>query len=238
MRSLLPFCLLVIVASCSKDQNGIGGKRLESVTVNGKLYERFSYDAQARLQKSDLFGHCMLSPMDEEEFIYDGDRLVKTIATSRSLYSSSTASCDPAGGLRTEKTYTYNSAGKIDKVKLPNSSVQFFYNNAGLVERQVIDNNPAYTNRYEYDARGNLVKVIDNQGSVTTYEYDDKKNPYYLIKVHPSIITAFNVSPNNVVRGLGSGAVFFTRQFTYHSDGLPATVTESNIPSTYTFNYR
>ncbi len=238
MRNILPFCLLILLGSCSKDAGNATGMKLESVTMDGKTYERFSYDAKGRLENFDLFGHCTVSPMDEEKYSYDGDRLVKTLAISRSIYSSSTASCDPAGGLRTEKTYTYNSAGKIEKINLPNSSVQIYYNNAGLVERQLIDNNPAYTYRYEYDARGNLVTYTDNQGGVTTYEYDNKKNPYYLVKLHPSIITAFNASPNNVVSGLGSGVVFFTRQFTYNSQDLPATVVESNIASVYTYNYK
>ena len=69
-------------------------------------------------------------------------------------------------------------------------------------------------------------------------EYDAKKNPFYLVKMTPSIITAFNVSPNNVVKGLGNGTVFFTRQFTYNDNGLPATVVESTNGLTYTYHYK
>ena len=238
MRTLLSFFVLFCLVSCSKEGTQPGNSLLESITVDGKINERFLYNSDGKLEKFERFAHCTTSPMDEEEYHYNAGKLVRISSVSRSLYSSSFASCDPATGVRNEQVSTYDSQGRLTRVSTANSYRDFYYNSAGLVEKQVLDGNSQHSYFYEYDSRGNVTRYTDNTGMVTQYEYDNKTNPLYLAKLSPGTLIAFYMSPNNIVKGSGNGTVYFTRQFTYNSNGLPATLIESTSPTVYTFNYK
>ena len=238
MRILLSFFVRFLLASCSKDTAGPGDSMLESITVDGKINERFLYNSDRKLEKFERFAHCTTSPMDEEQYHYEVGKLVKISSVSRSLYSSSFASCDPSTGVRNDQVFTYDNQGRLTKVTTANSYRDFYYNSAGRIEKQVIGGNSQHSYFYEYDARGNVTRYTDNTGMVTQYEYDNKTNPFYLAKLSPGTLIAFFMSPNNVVKGSGNGTVYFTRQFTYNSNGLPATLIESTSSTIYTFNYK
>ena len=78
MRTFLSFCVLLLLASCSKESGtGSSGELLESISVNGKIDERFFYNNDGQLRKFERFLHCTTSPMDEEEYHYGAGKLVK-----------------------------------------------------------------------------------------------------------------------------------------------------------------
>ncbi len=152
------------------------------------------------------------------------------------MYSSTSAICNPDLGVKSTLTFDYDATGRIIKVTGPNSYWQFTYNARGLVEKQVVDGNSQFTQLFEYDTRGNLVKHTDYAGAVITYQYDNNINPFYAMKLRPAFITPFYISPNNVISGDGGSG--FTRQFKYNGAGLPLSVTESTNGRTYYFHYQ
>lgn len=163
-------------------------------------------------------------------------------STTRSIFSSTSAHCDPEKGLNAIVAFEYDDDGLVSKIHYGYTYRTLTYDNVGRVVSSAlyaaVDDQYRSLNEliseeeYGYDSRGNLVSV-DGPDGVTTYEYDDKPNPYYQIRHKPQFITPFNVSPNNVIRGHGFNE--FERTFTYHASGLPAT--ESSGGLTYEFVY-
>lgn len=235
MKCLTCLIVLSILSSCTKDKVNLNGESLVRVTLNGKLQESYSYLSSGLLDYYKYYGSCTQNPMDEELYIYEGGHL-KTIQTiSRSHYSATTAQCDPTGGDVFHHAFNYDGTGKILTVVRSMSTATFIYNQQGFIEKQVLVYGSMQTETlYEYDSRGNMIKETSPGGNIIYYEYDDKPNPHYLGKHRPHLLTAFNISPNNVVKG--TGTTVFTRQLTYKANGLPATITDSN-GATYTYEY-
>lgn len=48
-----------------------------------------------------------------------------------------------------------------------------------------------YNSTFKYDASGNLVETTDSQGNITQYEFDNKINPYFLMKRSPDVLITF-----------------------------------------------
>ena len=237
------YFVLIIFAStffsCTKDSavNG-NGMLLTRVTTGSKTYESFQYNTDGQLSIYKYFGFCETSPMDEDNFMYENKRLKKLGMVTRSLYSSTTATCDPASGISSENLFEYNVSGQLVKIIRQNSFSELIYNSKDLVEKLVLNGGGLQSfYLFEYDSRGNITKQTDPQGTVTTYNYDDKFNPYYLIRHRPNLITAYNSSPNNVIRST-SGGYTFTRHFEYNRRGLPISVSESTASTIYQFEYR
>jgi hypothetical protein len=236
MRYVFAILVLLACVSCSKENASSRGQVLVSITLNGKTDERFVYNAGGKLERYEHFSFCTTTPMDEEVYHYNVNLLTSVSLTSRSMYSSTLAICNPDLGVKSTLHFDYDAQGRIEKVTGPNSYWQFAYNARGLVEKQVVDGNSQFTQLFEYDTRGNLVKQTDYAGTVITYQYDNKINPFYVMKLRPAFITPFYVSPNNVVSG--GGGTGFTRQFEYNGAGLPLSVTESTNGLTYYFHYK
>jgi RHS repeat protein len=240
MKYPLYIALLMLFISCKKEPGSINwnGKLLTRVSANGKTYETFQYNADKQLLKYKYFGFCDVNPTDEDNFFYENKKLKKVESVIRSMYSSSTAICDPATGISSDASFEYNSQGQLIKIFHGTSFSDLIYNGKGLIEKVALNGGgPQTFYLFEYDARGNVIKQTDPQGGVITYEYDNKLNPFYLIRHKPHVITAFNLSPNNVVKGT-SGGNSFTRHIEYNQDGLPASVTESTNNTVYQFQYQ
>jgi hypothetical protein len=67
------------------------------------------------------------------------------------------------------------------------------------------------------------------------YEYDNKKNPFYVMKLKPGWISAFNTSPNNVIKGTGNFGSFERKIISYLND-LPLAVRQDDV--TFAFVYQ
>lgn len=223
--------------SCTKESPDNRQRQLISLTINDALNESFEYNADGNLARESYYFSCT-KPADEFTYSYTGNRLDKIESITRSLYSSTASICGGAAGIHAVENFEYDNLQRIKKIVRDNSSTTYTYNNLGLVERAEITGG-GYTvfSTYTYDSRNNLVEESGSQGQGTTrYEFDNKINPYYGIRSRPGIITAFNRSPNNVVKitGLTSSQ---TISYEYNAAGYPVKMFDTN-GATYVYQYR
>lgn len=237
MKALL-FVSVFLFFGCKKNAADEGnGNRLQAITSGGKIYERFQYNENGLLVKEEWFSGCETTPMNEFIYVYNGTRpdTIKTVM--RSLYSSTSALCDPAMGIKSYTRLEYDNGGRLIKETRANgSNSTYYYNVQGFVEKAVVNDggNNNYTHTYKRDAAGNIIELRYAQGDVMQYEYDNKINPYYEIKKYTGNITAFNNSPNNVVKikhANGSSEI----RYEYNSQGLPVKMIDNGAD--YLFVY-
>ena len=223
---------------CNKEDGQNNSKVLLSrIMVNDKVYQSFEYNNMGQLVKEKFYGTCEQNPADEYMYLYKGSKIDTLRSVIRSIYSSTSAICNPAMGVQYLAVFEYDNQGRINKIIKGNNTTSFIYNTQGFIEKQIISgggNN--YVSTYKYDAKGNLTEQTDGQGNVTGYEYDSKRNPYYLIRQHPDIITAFVVSQNNVVKINFQGGSHIIK-YEYNALNLPVKMFDSN-GSTYQFVYQ
>ena len=87
------------------------------------------------------------------------------------------------------------------------------------------------TEKYEYNSKGNVSKIIFSDGGIETfYEYDDKPNffsdcfyPKDLIKT-----TTDGNSSNNVTKWRDVGEDISSAEYTYNEKGYPVTIIMNN----------
>ena len=234
------FLFAILLFSCEKNSTDErNNTRLQFIKAEGKIHQSFEYNDDNLLVKENWFSSCESNPSDEYMYTYIGTKPHTIKSVIRSLYSSTSAICDPASGIHSYVVIYYDNAGRISKIIRENGTYTTFYYNAnGFIEKQVVNdgatNNYIYT--YRRDAAGNMIEQTDAQGNKTQYEFDNKTNPYYRMNVHPNVITAFYNSPNNVVKirsGNSSTAIIYE----YNSSGLPVKMLEAN-GAVYEFVYR
>ncbi|MES2734026.1 MAG: hypothetical protein V4714_19920 [Bacteroidota bacterium] len=236
MKYVLTLLLFVVCFGCKPEAIDKANPTvlLREISVNGKTDQIFEYDGVV-LTKEKSFGVCDKNPTDEVAYLYQNDKLSQLSTITRALYSNSAAQCDPATGLHLDETYEYDNQNRIIKVTRITSYTEYYYNANGKVEKQILygGSSPAVST-FTYDSKGNLIQTTDPSGNTTQYQYDDKINPFYVINQRPGWISAFNISPNNVIQATGSDN--FTRKFEYNAEGLPSQLLDSN-GLTYTYHY-
>ena len=96
----------------------------------------------------------------------------------------------------TEKTnYTYNEKNKLIKESqngMSNWSIEYYYNQNNLLEKEVTENfdqNTKFKIEYKYDHKGNLIEILefDNNDSIiykTKNKYDMKNNLFEKIRIN------------------------------------------------------
>ena len=239
MKKLFVLSIMVMGLGCANPSAEptpvANGKKMIALTANNKPNLKLEYD-KGLLIKENSFFICETNPTDEYAYEYKNGRIAKLITTLRSLYSSTTALCNPAAGIKSEEIFEYNSQGQLAKVIRTNTTTEYTYNAKGQVEKQaVISSGKSVITTFEYDTRGNLIKETDAGGLSVYYTYDDKINPYYRMNQRPQWISAFNKSPNNVIKA--TGRVNFERSFKYDIEGYPTEVDEDN-GVTYKYEYK
>lgn len=236
-NSVVVILIILLGIGCTKETDQ-HKSLLSRITLNGKTYEAFEYNSSGRLSTDKFYGMCDQNPSDEYVYLYKANRVDTLKSVVRSIYSSTTAICNPATGIRSIVLFEYDAQGRTTKIKRDNSVITFVYNAKGLIEKQIntASSGASLTSTYKYDSRDNLVEQNDGQGNISSYEFDNKINPYYLIKHNPHIITAFIVSPNNVVKVNYSGGSHLI-SYEYNSAGLPVKMLDSN-GQTYLFEYK
>jgi hypothetical protein len=231
MKKCLPFLLLIIAFGCNK--NTQDHLRLRKIESTYGLYNSYEYDNQGKLAKENsYFGFCS-NPVDEYTYVYQNGKLGKIQVRMRSFYSSTATMCNPASGISSEDQYEYDNQGRLSKVTGQSSYTVYFYDNRNRVEKRVLyllSGTAHDSTIFDYDARGNIIKEISGLG-VTYYTYDDKRNPFYEMKQKPAWISAFNASPNNVIKATGASA--FERKFLKYSYDLPTLVEDNGVQYTY-----
>jgi RHS Repeat len=234
MKKILFLFLLAAASGCRKDtDNPI---LLRQIKLDNNVSQSFEY-ANGLLLKERWFGFCTNNnPLDEFTYFYRNGRLDKLETNARSVYSSMIAACDPASGIKSEEKFEYDNQGRLLKVTRTSSYVLFEYNLDNLVQKQVLYQTSGVAINFStfiYDSRGNLVEVTDDRGNVSRYDYDDKKNPFYLMKQKPGWISPFNISPNNVIKA--TGFTSFERKITAYHNNLPVRVVENGVNYSYIY---
>ena len=235
MKRFLPLLLLIAVLGCKKSTNdSLLLRKIETASI---VYQTFEYNAQGKLAKENSYFSMCSTPVDEHTYIYNNGKLDKIQSRLRSLYSSTQTMCNPASGITSEEQYEYDNHGRILKVTRPGASYTVFtYDSRNRVAKHVLylPSGVAHdSTTYDYDARGNISQVSDNQGQVTNYTYDNKRNPFYRIGQKPGWISAFNSSPNNVLKATGSLA--FERKILKYVYDYPTLVEENGVVYTYVY---
>lgn len=239
MKNFLVLLLLLMCCfGCEKGSIGDPGDMwlLQEISVDGKIYESFEYDGML-LTKESYYGHCKDNPVSEYTYFYKDDRLNKLNTVTRAFYSDLNMMCNPESGYRSDAHFQYNNEGKLSKVTMDSTYIEFQHTPQGFVRQSVLyrhDGQKVAEIYYRYDPKGNLIEVSDADGAVQ-YKYDDKINPFYLMNQRPGWISPFNKSPNNVIKAMG--ATEFEREFEYNARGLPVQLRESN-GLTYLYNYQ
>ncbi|MDO1445603.1 RHS repeat domain-containing protein [Rhodocytophaga aerolata] len=238
-KALFISILIVVLPSCKKEdgevfKKPVGQVQLKEIRVDNQIRHSFIYH-QTELAEERWFGFdCKNTPTDVFIYVYQQGKLTSLETTLRSLYSSTAALCDPNTGITTEESYEYDTQGRLHKTIRDNSYTIYDYTTSGLVAKQTLYSSSGTiisTTHFRHDARGNIIEEQDAQGNSTQYEYDDQPNPFYLIKQKPGWISAYNKSPNNVLKA--SGAVTFDRTIEYFPNGLPRRVLENGVYYTY-----
>ena len=246
MKNLALILLIAISIGCKKESAdpigpAIQGKKLTSITTKNKIEHSFQYENNL-LVKENYYSFCETNPTEEFSYEYNNSQLSMIKTTSRMMYSSTSALCNPALGIKSEETFEYNANGKVVKTirstvntTSGKTTIEYVYNSKGYIEKQtILGGQTPLATTFEYDNKGNLIKETSPDGQVANYEYDDKTNPYYLMNLRPAWISAFNKSPNNVIRA--TGRYNFVRTFKYDADGYPIELSEDN-GVTYKYNY-
>lgn len=238
-KAIFVSILIVVLPSCKKEdgeifEKPIGQVQLKEIRSDDKLHQQFIYNGASLVQEKWFGFDCKNNPTDVLTYIYQQGKLISLESTLRSLYSSTAALCDPNSGITTEESYEYNAQGRLHKTIRDNSYTIYDYTTSGLVAKQTLYSSSGTmisTTYFRHDARGNIIEEQDAQGNSTQYEYDDQPNPFYLINQKPGWISAYNKSPNNVLKA--SGAVTFDRTIEYFPNGLPRRVLENGVYYTY-----
>lgn len=227
---MLIFSILLSCKESSIDQILTDGNRLVEIKYNGKINATFEYQDN-KLVKENQYAFCN-NPSDETFYEYQGERLSQVRSIMRGIYSNSSKICDQSSeGLRSTNILEYEN-NRMTRItsSLPTAAVgTFFYNSNGQVNKYVTSDKlgKIYAETtYKYDSRGNLVEKNGQYGK-TIYEYDNKVNPYYVMKSRAYSVSAFSTSPNNVIKA--SGEYNFERKFIEYNDrNLPVKVMENN----------
>ncbi len=237
---LLIFSILISCKDNSIDQILGEGNRLVEIKNNGKTDATFEYQNN-RLIKENHFSSCN-NPSDEFFYEYQGEKLTQFKSIMRGIYSSFSKICDQSSeGLRTTDFLEYEN-NRITRITRSSSTAAistFVYNSSGRIEKHILSDKSGKVyseTTYKYDFRGNIIEENGQYGK-TIYEYDNKVNPYYLIRSRVHSISAFSTSPNNVIKA--SGTSNFERKITEYNDkDLPVKVIENNGSLVLTYIYQ
>jgi hypothetical protein len=244
MKRLFVLLFVTLFISCKKDapDPDVPEGGLYQITVNGKVYNSFEYE-NGLLVKQKQFGPCD-TPYGIINYGYKSGKIQIEDRQMKALYSSSSTSmCDPAGAYEQSlNKIEYDAQGRISKILLAKTSVEFEYKNGEVIKRYFQDGVATSRIHYQkYDNKGNLIEEITPDlvnGGLVRYEYDDRPNPLYLNKGMYAG-SAFE-GPNNPVKAFGAqNQLLWERKFTYTDKGLPARCLESNgIAYVYHYQYK
>lgn len=238
MRKLLFSLLFIPFFSCNKDTAGINGPQLKEIRTANGIYQSFEYSGGVLTKENSYYGMCS-TPVDEFTYSYQDGKLDKLETTMRSLYSSTMTMCNPAAGVKSTEQFEYDTQGRLSKVTRQNAYTIFEYNTNDLVIKQTLyltGGSLSNTATFKYDSRGNVIEENDYQGNTWQYEYDNKTNPFYTMKKNPGWVSAFNTSPNNIIKATRNGVSGFERNILSYQGGLPRIVLDNGVEYTYIYH--
>lgn len=255
---LLP--CIVFFTGCSKknssDGTRSGGTKLHRVLTEGKLSLEYTYNAGGFVTRQTFY---TIGNKKSSETVYSYDASNKLVKTESFIDVSSSSTAQQLAYSYTE--YSYGTDARLNEERtFVNNGAQSelrsiitpAYDAAGrIVSRlQQLNNKPINLYTYEYNNQGNIIKQETYRydsttrilGFRTTYEHDDKNNPYINLSVMP-----FSVNRNNIIKStttnynLTPGTPVVTTSETlikkYNANHLPLEVVEHGTVH-FTYEYR
>jgi len=153
------------------------------------------------------------------------------------------------GKLKTEKHYensipdgtnTYTYTGPVVSSSLSFEDNMYFLhnytynsNNKLLTSKQYHNNILEASKEFEYTSQGNMFKIIDKlypDLDNTTYEFDDKKNPYSLL-YSEAILNSIDepyYSKNNLITVKSNNVVIANYEYIYNDKNYPTQMIEKD----------
>jgi hypothetical protein len=240
-QSLFFFLLTLGLFSCEPDNALLDPlSKLKAIKKGNKLQQVFTYENDV-LKSEKSFFVCESNPSEEIAYVLANNKVVAEKMITRMLYSSTTAHCDPNSGLRFNTQYEFDDKGRLFRLKGEKSYTEFTYNAQNkVIKVTAFVPEPKILGEYEYDSKGNLIKAKELDVT-TTYTYDDQRNPFFNIHQRPSLVTAYNQSPNNVLSSTATNGPdgfsnTFTRKITqYNGQGFPLKIEEDGQVYTYVY---
>jgi len=120
--------------------------------------------------------------------------------------------------------FSYNENGMLSRVD------GFFYDKGSYTKLYMVRKVTYSSASSKNPQRIVATDAVGNQLSMTEYEYDNKKNPYFDLR-----ITTGTVFPNNVVKMIVTSSNVtpstetYTYTYTYNQDGYPTSSTYVNF---------
>lgn len=186
---------------------------LSKIFLNGKLFHEYIYDEYKKLTRNNYYYDDSVHTYIIFEYDNEG-RLHK----KDYLYDySETFKYDESG--KFIKMITYDEDGEVYK------TTEFKYNSAGQIVKGFISYSYCEnvdTILYTYDAKGNVIQVLQGPMTEMYYEYDDMKNPRYNWDLPTDIIQY-----NNPVRYHMDNPFMcmmppdYKYEYEYNQDGYP-----------------
>jgi RHS repeat-associated protein len=236
------------------------GRAVSSERANGVEKQQFHFPTPTQPYTRVTYRKHPNDPELETRYLFDGSRgvnLIKEIVGNCSCGSGAdrttfeyddalnlTKKTEAAGTLNRETAYSYDPAlrhGRPVSVTDIYGTRRFTYDEAGRIltyqDRADSQTESAFTARYEYDPRGNLKKITDALGNVTTISYPTTGN----IGLPDSVTDAranavrFRWSAHGLLAEL-EDANQKTTLFTYDHRGRTRTVTNA-LGHVTTWNY-
>ncbi|MFD0765248.1 hypothetical protein ACFQZI_10330 [Mucilaginibacter lutimaris] len=227
--SFLLILLLAILSfqSCTKDSIPAIPKTktylLKQIITDNRISETFTYDEKNRLKT------WLIPEVFEYRFVYDAqDRLteVQTYDIHVSLVTYVSRYTYEANKIHITKKYDYQDTHTITK--------QTYELSNNKIVKKTYDDDPVYSYEYKYDSKGNLIsskeinKNNQSQNSETVFVYDDKKDPFSMVKgSNPFFFGPDGRSsgPNNLVESRTIGQEPYAHfTFQYNEDNLPVSM--------------
>jgi len=195
----------------------------------------FKYDNNGRLEKMTEYGSESKPAMYDNFFTYDKNGNLSYI---KELY------VDDNNSLQNELFFEYKNKTTIivKEISYKGESSDTYHYTLTLDAKgrliKKVENESNYSNSYEYDAAGNIIKsqmyLIDKpDGDLYTYEYkyDDKKS-YFSNMGLPVWYWVFDANedfdsyagPNNMTQIIEKGKVDTSYKYDYDKDGYPTVI--------------
>ena len=253
--SMLLFCCTKKTDNpAERDTNSL---KLHKVLSGGKVVQEYDYNQDGLVTRQTFYG-LGTNKTGETIYIYDSNKkLVKTetfsdvsssIIAQHLVYGYAEHLYGPDERVRETRTFSKNGAAyELTSIIVPTYDAQ---GQVISTLQSSVDNKPANLYKYEYDQKGNIVsqELYGFEGSTpnlafrTTYEHDDKNNPYVNLLVLP-----FSVNKNNITKhtttnyNLTPGTPVVTSMKTtyksYNSAGFPVEVFEEGA-GTFVYEYK
>jgi hypothetical protein len=246
---LLLLTLAISISGCKKDDEenidendgNVNGMYIETIKQGNDVLLRFSYDANHRLIKTNIYYN---GSELEITYTYTGNNLTGEIAKSGNT-------------LVHQYTYQYDNSGNLSRCDLtvPSGQVywEYTYNNDNKIIESIQYHNGQPANKRTYFYTGNnMTEAVEYYrfGSIweeqhrVVMEYDNKDNPMFLHHLPFSEVMdefADFISPNNqthVTEYDQWGAVEsdITYSYTYNAQGYPYVVEQTEGGSIVTYN--